>query len=132
VQPSHPTHALRRARQLHIDRYNVTKASAKNRGIPFGLTFEQYKEIVAQPCIYGNDRHKRANGVDRKDSSLGYTLDNSAPCCARHNRIKSDLFTYDEMLHIVKTCPSAEPCVYGWTKKKKSRKADPNRQGYLN
>lgn len=31
------------------------------------------------------------NGIDRKDSSKGYTIDNCVPCCTECNTMKSDL-----------------------------------------
>ena len=38
----------------------------------------------------------RCLGIDRKDSSLSYTLDNMILCCLACNRVKSDVFTYEE------------------------------------
>ena len=40
------------------------------------------------------------HGVDRKDSSVGYTLENVVLACDACSRIKADLFTYDQMLEI--------------------------------
>ena len=62
-------------------------------------------ELIAQPCVYGaltfpNPANEPRRGVDRKDSALGYVLDNCVPCCERHNRAKNDTFTYDEWLTI--------------------------------
>lgn len=36
-------------------------------------------------------------GVDRRDNSLPYTLDNLVPCCAPCNAIKSSILTESEM-----------------------------------
>src|SRR5690606_14967938 len=75
-------------------RYN-----AKRRGIPFKLTKKQFMSLVTRPCFYCGappSRRKGAsmktlmnmNGVDRIDSSQGYTLNNCVPCCLECNGAK--------------------------------------------
>jgi hypothetical protein len=47
-----------------------------------------------------NPRTKKrfeAIGVDRKDNTRPYTLDNITPCCALCNTIKSGILTHAEM-----------------------------------
>jgi len=39
-------------------------------------------------------------GIDRIDSSLGYESGNICLCCINCNRIKSNIFSYEEMLAI--------------------------------
>lgn len=41
------------------------------------------------------------NGIDRKNSSEGYTLGNSLPCCRVCNRAKSDM-DYEEFKQWIK------------------------------
>ena len=67
-------------------RYNTYKSSAKTRDIPFELTFEQFKLFWQKPCKYGCTID--TIGLDRIDSSKGYTLDNVISCCATHNKMK--------------------------------------------
>jgi 5-methylcytosine-specific restriction endonuclease McrA len=43
----------------------------------------------------------KMNGIDRIDSSIGYSLENCVPCCARCNWMKSDL-SQEEFLQRVK------------------------------
>ena len=38
---------------------------------------------------------RRVNNVQKK---LGYTVENAVPCCWNCNRMKSDIYTYDEFL----------------------------------
>ena len=83
------------------------RSNARRRGLDFQLTREEYSALVTAPCVYGTDV---ANGIDRKDSAQPYTLSNCLPCCYRHNVIKGGTFTYEEMLTIVKSCPSAVAC----------------------
>lgn len=74
------------------DRYLSFRGSAARRGISFRLTFNEWYTIVSQPCAYANGWTKDIrSGVDRKNSSLGYTVENCLPCCARHNLFKSDV-----------------------------------------
>lgn len=40
------------------------------------------------------------NGIDRKDSSIGYTEKNCLPCCSTCNRAKSDMSYEDFILYI--------------------------------
>ena len=53
------------------------------------LTKEHVKALINQPCIYCGDTERI--GVDRADSSKGYTIENSKPCCTRCNIIKRDM-----------------------------------------
>jgi len=92
-------------------RFRTLKKEAKKRGYAFDPTLEQWKAIVALPCAYGaHSQTTSQTGVDRRDNSAGYTVENSVPCCGRHNFIKSEVFTFEEMLHIVEHCPSAQEC----------------------
>ena len=77
--------------------------SAKKRHFVFALTFQQFEALITQPCAYSPTgvTPDVAMGIDRKDSSAGYTPNNCVPCCPRHNEIKSNVFTYDQMREIV-------------------------------
>jgi hypothetical protein len=101
-------------------RYSNASGTAKRRGIPWLLEYDQWQEITSRRCIYAaktpSDVHIPV-GIDRKDNSVGYTLENSAPCCPRHNEIKSDVFSFEQMLDIVNRYNV--PCDYS----RRSRKA---------
>jgi hypothetical protein len=77
------------------------KKNAKDRGIPFDLTREEFVAFVDQECAYcgtlnsNSFRLKRGdcvsyNGVDRMNSDKGYTLGNCVPCCKHCNTAKMD------------------------------------------
>ena len=85
-------------RTIH-GRFLTVKGVAKRRGLEWSISEEQYEFIVSSgACGYCNDRLPQTNGgLDRKDNSLGYTIDNVVPCCFSCNRIKGALLTYDEM-----------------------------------
>lgn len=93
------------------------KSKCKSKGWDFELTFEQFKNIVTQNCHYCNlepnncrlDRAKSRqgisrinfNGIDRKDNSLYYTVENSLPCCEDCNKAKREL-SYDDFIVLIK------------------------------
>ena len=95
------------------------KNNADGRKIPFNLTFEEFNSLISGDCYYcgqspqirnGGHFEKRkhkdqpdlyTNGVDRKDSSDGYTSDNCVSCCSKCNLMKN-VYSIDEFLNHVK------------------------------
>lgn len=60
------------------------------RDISFYLTFEQFNTLIQKPCHYCTHFiETEANGIDRVNNSLGYTVDNCVSCCWHCNRMKS-------------------------------------------
>jgi hypothetical protein len=58
---------------------------ANRKGISFDFTPAMFDTITSQDCVYcGGPGH----GIDRIDSSKGYTIDNSVPCCTMCNLMK--------------------------------------------
>ncbi|MBC7265733.1 MAG: hypothetical protein QMD76_03210 [Anaerosomatales bacterium] len=62
-----------------------------------GITEAQIPQVRMKSQI---QRDVRVMGVDRLDSSKGYTADNLAPCCFVCNQIKGDRFSEEEMKQI--------------------------------
>lgn len=74
--------------------------NAKRRDIDFAIDFYDFCALISEPCYYcgrmdSNEytiKHTgdkfRYNGVDRLDSTLGYTKENVAPCCKICNKAK--------------------------------------------
>lgn len=85
---------------------NYTRG-AKDRGLPFELTLEQVEDLVGRPCVYCGEPPR--NGIDRIDSSLGYTVANSAPCCKVCNFMKSTLQVEQFLAHVRKISRHAVP-----------------------
>lgn len=71
------------------------KMQAKMRDLCWELDDKCAEALVVQNCNYCNFLPNPVNGIDRKDNSLGYTKDNSVPCCHKCNRAKMDM-KYDE------------------------------------
>lgn len=84
---------------------NVYRKCARDRGYEWRLSDEQAIHLMSLPCTFcgeppknvcANRRGKYARGewkyqgIDRVDNSIGYTHDNTVPCCIYCNRSKSD------------------------------------------
>ncbi len=85
-------------------KYATYKYHAKVRGYSFELTKDEFREIITKPCIYcGSDKpstHRsvqykggsfRYTGIDRKDNTAGYMVENCVPCCGRCNSMKNNM-----------------------------------------
>ena len=89
----------RKYRKNHPDKtirnmFTTLKVHARRRGLSVGLSFEIFCSIHKKTCIYcGGVLPKKGYGIDRKDSTKGYTRSNSVPCCSICNRAKSDMST---------------------------------------
>ena len=82
-------------------RYAALLHAAKGRKVEVTLTLDEYRQVTASDCAYcGGDLPFAGYGLDRKDPSRGYTLDNVVPCCRVCNRIKTDLLDPQTMVGI--------------------------------
>jgi hypothetical protein len=96
--------------------YNV---GARRRNLVFELTKELFCEIILLNCHYcgivpstssapiikTSNGSITYNGIDRKEPSIGYTLENVVPCCKNCNYAKSNmtyLEFYDYINRLVK------------------------------
>lgn len=82
--------AYRRYDQSPKGKYRRYRSSARQRGIEFGLTFEEFVGFWQKPCFYCGYKI-RTVGIDRVDNTRGYTPDNSVSACAFCNQCKSNL-----------------------------------------
>lgn len=98
--------------------FNSLYASYKNRalraGKQFELSIEHFSALTKQPCSYCGSEPSQVikglgktsgdytyNGIDRVDSSKGYTPENVVPCCKLCNFMKLD-HNKDEFLQHIK------------------------------
>lgn len=79
------------------------------RGVEWGLTREQVEKFISDPCFYCGRMEAtttrttfgdmlKHNGMDRIDSSLGYTTANVVTCCKTCNQAKNVL-SLEEFRH---------------------------------
>ena len=91
--------------------YHAVQRHTENRNLCFELTEQQVMDIVFCNCFYcgceGSNTIRNTyeeikwNGLDRIDSSKGYTIDNVVPCCKYCNQAKNNL-TQDEFYDWIK------------------------------
>ncbi len=84
--------------------YNRYRCDCKVRGklkreIKMLITFEEFSELINKSCIYCGDLSR---GVDRVDSELSYTVENSVSCCKICNCMKNNLTVEEFIAHINK------------------------------
>lgn len=91
--------------------YSSYRLPASYRNLAFALTVDEFISCIRKPCYYCGETNNiikvndgksinvqlRANGIDRKDNSIGYTLDNIVPCCSICNYAKR-ILTADEYI----------------------------------
>jgi len=75
------------------ERYELFILNAMARGIKVFLTKKDYIALLQQPCFYCGGK---ATGLDRMDNKDDYHFHNCVPCCGVCNRIKADLFDYED------------------------------------
>lgn len=93
--------------------YGHYMRNASNRNIHWGLTREDFRELTSQDCQYcgvkpvqvrgessGYNGLYKYNGIDRVDSSVGYTKKNVVPCCKECNMMKRSMPTKEFLLCI--------------------------------
>jgi hypothetical protein len=69
--------------------YNVYGRNANLKNLEFTISFDDYSNVVTKECHYcGLIQEKGFNGIDRKDQSAGYIIDNCVSCCKMCNYLK--------------------------------------------
>lgn len=77
--------------------------SACKRNLKFELQLEDFIKIVNNPCHYCEYYSEvEVIGIDRVDSSIGYTLSNVVPACEKCNMAKGELSIGEFESHIMK------------------------------
>lgn len=89
---------LAKGRQWHKD--NRSKSSLtkykkfdSNKGLELDITEEFLYQELQKSCTYCGFP---STGLDRKDNSLGHTIDNCVPCCWECNTARMNNFTFEE------------------------------------
>ena len=84
--------------------FRTYRRHADERGFDFHLSPRQVEDMIFQPCHYcgrsgvstktvvlpKSMRSVKYNGIDRQNNKLGYTPENTVPCCSDCNWAKAD------------------------------------------
>lgn len=81
-------------------RFSYYRANAKQRGLEFSLTQDDFRHLWNALCGYCGDPIVGI-GLDRIDNAKGYTRENAIPCCKVCNGMKSntDLLAFVHRCH---------------------------------
>lgn len=77
------------------------KGLSKRRGIELSITLKDFEKMWEQRCFYCGDEVV-TTGLDRVDSSKGYTRENIVRCCELCNRAKNVMSVEDFIAHCKK------------------------------
>lgn len=88
------------------DRFHEYKINARRKCNEFSLTKQQVVELLRGDCTYCGI--KQSFGIDRQDNAIGYTTDNSIPCCSKCNYAKRGMSKSDFMGWVRLVCNHAK------------------------
>jgi len=81
------------SRQLQ---YNVYLRNSEFKKLEFTISYDDYVSVVGKVCYYcGTLQERGFNGIDRKDQTKGYIVENCVSCCKLCNYMKGS--TSDEV-----------------------------------
>jgi len=95
-------------KKIFKDKYISYYKTAKEKNYPFWFKCSGFEEIIKKKCYYCGSKQKLFNGIDRINSSIGYTRANSVPCCSKCNRAKWTMSLDEFAEHILKLQKWAE------------------------
>lgn len=84
----------------------------------FNLSFKHFSSLIKDnSCYYCKGPIQgTGGGLDRLDSSIGYTTYNVVPCCLPCNVVKNNLLTADEMTSVIKHLKKLRKTTEVWPK----------------
>lgn len=91
-------------RRTIIGRFKKSKSTAKRSGVIFGLTFEEYSQIISKPCYYCDGFFSKVtagSGLDKLNPCEGYVVGNCVSCCDTCNTLKNSVFSPEETMAAV-------------------------------
>jgi hypothetical protein len=80
--------------------YNKYRESSRKRNLELSIPMVDFEKLIKMPCHYcGTEPQNiitrerigdtfRYSGIDRVDNSMGYTIENTVPCCWECNQAK--------------------------------------------
>ena len=125
-----PSHNLRCKKTLscgcntklpeYLSLFNKLESSSKRRKIPFNFTFQSFLKLTSEsichychsPIRWVSYNSNAGYNLDRKNSQLGYSMDNCVVCCPRCNWSKANRYTYSEW-YVMNQCFRNHQVVFG-------------------
>lgn len=101
LKMSDATCVIPNVKPRHVQ-YHVYRRNALRRGLDFDLSWGHFQRVICQPCVFcgkESDGDHHSNGLDRRDSRVGYTVENVQACCGTCNRLK---WNFDQQSFISK------------------------------
>lgn len=93
--------------------YSRYVSSAVKRNIGWELTPEECMELFRKNCAYcdapANRGAKHGNGIDRMDSALAYTHENTVSCCTECNMMKRSMSVLQFLSKATAICKKLQP-----------------------
>lgn len=95
---------------LQYKSYCSYRSGAKARKLEWKLSEQDFLDLITKPCTYcgcipckkqkvyynlRKNEYELVNGIDRIDSSKGYTLNNCVTCCEQCNKMKLNYSVQD-------------------------------------
>jgi hypothetical protein len=92
-----------RMRSNYTDRrFAQLLRKARQRELEVSVSSEYVDEVAKKGCTYcGSKRISYGHGIDRIDSSKGYTKENIIGCCGNCNILKSHLLSLSETKSVI-------------------------------
>ena len=93
----------RKYRNTIKSKFKIDVGGATRRDHHWELSIDQAGFYYTQPCYYcGESPNGKLNGIDRQDSSEGYTTENCVPCCTTCNLAKRQMSPDEFVWHCEK------------------------------
>jgi hypothetical protein len=75
------------------------KSRAEKKCLEFVLNIDEFNELTSKDCYICGKKTTTGhrNGIDRFNNNLGYTIENSKPCCGGCNYLKRD-YVYKDFI----------------------------------
>ena len=84
----------------HIKKYrDYLNNDIKKFNTELDFSIDELRERLKNECFYCGENIK-SRGLDRKDNSIGHTIDNTVVCCELCNMTRGNRFSVDEMMLI--------------------------------
>lgn len=127
IESRWPHHSLLPGVASRNSLYHTMQYQAKLRNHVWEIPKDAFITLTQQPCHYCGILPKQVfkrevyngnclyNGLDRVDSSKGYTLDNVVPCCGTCNKgklaqTKEEFLSWVNRINDWQRCHREEPC----------------------